>query len=105
MAAAYLTRIAGKSFTEYFRNDQDWGDGGITEVVQKQFQLNKRDQFIKLFVKEAIAKVVKPLGLEKPLSELSPKEGREMEMQEPFLGENNPSPPQGRSQDYDPPPP
>ncbi|MEM6500855.1 MAG: GTP-binding protein [Cyanobacteria bacterium P01_C01_bin.89] len=105
VAAAYLTRIAGKSFTEYFRNDQDWGDGGITEVVQKQFQLNKRDQFIKLFVKEAISKVVKPLGLEKPLSELSPKEGREMEMQEPFLGENNPSQTQGRSQDYDPPPP
>jgi uncharacterized protein (DUF697 family) len=40
VTAAYLTRIAGKSFIEYFRHDQDWGDGGITEVVQRQFQLN-----------------------------------------------------------------
>ncbi|MBF2006170.1 MAG: DUF697 domain-containing protein [Chlorogloeopsis fritschii C42_A2020_084] len=61
VTAAYLTRIAGKSFIEYFRNDQDWGDGGMTEVVQRQFQLNRRDEFIKAFVQEAIARVVKPL--------------------------------------------
>lgn len=61
VSAAYLTRIAGKSFVEYFRNDQDWGDGGITEVVQRQFQLSRKDEFIKAFVREAIAKVVKPL--------------------------------------------
>ncbi|GAB1545348.1 DUF697 domain-containing protein [Scytonema sp. NUACC21] len=61
VTAAYLTRIAGKSFIEYFRNDQDWGDGGITEVVQRQFQLNRRDEFIKAFIQEAIARVVKPL--------------------------------------------
>lgn len=61
VTAAYLTRIAGKSFIEYFRHDQDWGDGGITEVVQRQFQLNRKDEFIKAFVQEAIARVVKPL--------------------------------------------
>ncbi|MFH7030968.1 MAG: YcjF family protein [Heteroscytonema crispum UTEX LB 1556] len=61
VTAAYLTRIAGKSFIEYFRHDQDWGDGGMTEVVQRQFQLNRRDEFIKGFVQQAIAKVVKPL--------------------------------------------
>lgn len=61
VSAAYLTRIAGKSFIEYFRNDQDWGDGGVTEVVQRQFQLNRRDEFVKAFVQEAIARVVKPL--------------------------------------------
>ncbi|NEO81301.1 GTP-binding protein [Moorena sp. SIO4G3] len=61
VTAAYLIRIAGKSFIEYFRNDQDWGDGGMSEVVQKQFQLNQRDEFIKAFVSEAIAKVVQPL--------------------------------------------
>lgn len=59
--AAYLTRIAGKSFIEYFRRDQDWGDGGMTDVVQEQFQLNRRDEFVKVFVKEAIARVVEPL--------------------------------------------
>jgi small GTP-binding protein len=61
VTAAYLTRIAGKSFVEYFRHDQDWGDGGITEVVQQQFQLSRKDEFIKAFVTDAIAKVVKPL--------------------------------------------
>ncbi len=61
VTAAYLTRIAGKSFIEYFRHDQDWGDGGMTEVVQRQFQLNRKDEFIKAFVTDAIARVVKPL--------------------------------------------
>jgi small GTP-binding protein len=61
VTAAYLTRIAGKSFIEYFRQDQDWGDGGITEVVQRQFKLNKRDEFVKAFIQDAIERVVHPL--------------------------------------------
>ncbi len=67
VSAAYLTRIAGRSFIEYFRHDQDWGDGGITEVVQRQFQLNRRDEFVKSFVQDAITKVVKPLRLDEVL--------------------------------------
>ena len=67
VTAAYLTRIAGKSFIEYFRQDQDWGDGGMTEVVQRQFQLNRKDEFIKSFVQEAITRVVKPLHLDELL--------------------------------------
>lgn len=63
VTAAYLTRIAGKSFIEYFRQDQDWGDGGIAEVVQQQFKLNQKDEFVKSFVKDAIARVVKPLEI------------------------------------------
>ena len=55
--AAYLIRIAGKSFIEYFRRDQDWGDGGMSQVVQEQFRLNQRDEFVKVFVKEAIARI------------------------------------------------
>lgn len=62
VTAAYLTRIAGKSFVEYFRHDQDWGDGGITEVVQRQFQLSRKDEFIKSFVQDAINKVIQPLS-------------------------------------------
>lgn len=73
VTAAYLTRIAGRSFIEYFRHDQDWGDGGITEVVQRQFQLNRRDEFVKSFVQEAITRVVKPLHLD----ELIPDEDEE----------------------------
>ncbi|MBD1930813.1 YcjF family protein [Funiculus sociatus] len=76
VTAAYLTRIAGKSFIEYFRHDQDWGDGGITEVVQRQFQLNRKDEFVKAFVQEAIARVVKPL------TEASPKNAPQQEFDE-----------------------
>ncbi|MFM7447022.1 MAG: DUF697 domain-containing protein [Leptolyngbyaceae cyanobacterium] len=66
VSAAYLTRIAGKSFIEYFRHNQDWGDGGITEVVQRQFQLNRKDEFVRSFVQDAISRVVKPLHLDEP---------------------------------------
>jgi uncharacterized protein len=62
VTAAYLTRIAGKSFIEYFRRDRDWGDGGIAEVVQQQFQLSRRDEFIREFVQQAIARVIQPLA-------------------------------------------
>jgi len=61
VTAAYLTRIAGRSFIEYFRRDQTWGDGGMTQVVQEQFQLNRRDEFIKVFVQDAIARITLPL--------------------------------------------
>ena len=61
ISAAYLTRIAGKSFVEYFSQDQDWGDGGITEVVQRQFKLNRKDEFIKGFVQDAITRVIEPI--------------------------------------------
>ncbi|MGF1568300.1 MAG: YcjF family protein [Nodosilinea sp.] len=58
VSGAYLTRIAGKSFAEYFRRNQDWGDGGMGAVVEQQFRLNQRDAVMKAFVKEALAKVV-----------------------------------------------
>ena len=61
VTAAYLTRIAGRSFIEYFRQNQNWGDGGISEVVQEQFCLNRRDEFVKTFVQEALVRVVRPL--------------------------------------------
>lgn len=61
VTAAYLTRIAGRSFIEYFRHDQDWGDGGISQVVQQQFQLLRRDKFMQEFIQQAIANLIKPL--------------------------------------------
>ncbi len=74
ITAAYLTRIAGKSFIEYFRQDQDWGDGGMMEVVQRQFELTKKDEFVQGFVKDAIARVVEPIkdNLSDNLSEKLP---------------------------------
>lgn len=57
ISAAYLTRIAGKSFITYFQQNQDWGDGGIGEVVQQQFQLHRREQFIRQFTTDAIVRL------------------------------------------------
>jgi uncharacterized protein (DUF697 family) len=74
ITAAYLTRIAGKSFMDYFTQNQDWGDGGIGEVVQKQFQLNRREQFVREFIADAIAhlqnEVSVPLELPLQLKDL-----------------------------------
>jgi small GTP-binding protein len=70
ISAAYLTRIAGKSFIEYFRHDQDWGDGGMTEVVQRQFELTRRDEFVKAFVKDGIARVIEPLNMKSEIEEI-----------------------------------
>lgn len=61
VTAAYLTRIAGYSFIEYFHRDRNWGDGGIAEVVEQQFQLNRKDEFVKSFIQEAMTKVLIPL--------------------------------------------
>ena len=69
ISAAYLTRIAGRSFIEYFRQDQDWGDGGMAQVIQQQFQLNRRDEFVREFVQDAIDRVVRPFKLEDELKE------------------------------------
>jgi hypothetical protein len=45
----------------------------MTEVVQRQFQLNRRDEFIKSFVQEAITRVIQPLQLDvKATNELDP---------------------------------
>jgi uncharacterized protein len=61
VTGAYLTRIAGLSFIEYFRSNQDWGDGGMGEVVQEQFKLAQKDDFVKGFLQEAMTRVVMPL--------------------------------------------
>lgn len=52
-SAAYLTRIAGKSFIVYFQKNQSWGDNGIQAVVEQQYQLNQRDEFVKQFLRSA----------------------------------------------------
>jgi len=56
-SAAYLTRIAGKSFITYFEANQDWGDGGIQAEVERQYQLNQRDEVIKQFLRSAVDKL------------------------------------------------
>jgi uncharacterized protein (DUF697 family) len=58
VSGAYLTRIAGKSFVEYFRQNQNWGDGGMGTVIEQQFRLNQRDAAMKAFIKEAITRII-----------------------------------------------
>ncbi|MBE9078880.1 GTP-binding protein [Romeria aff. gracilis LEGE 07310] len=60
VSAAYLTRIAGKSFIEYFQQHQDWGDGGMQAVIERQYQLNRRDDFLRQFLQTAIERVIQP---------------------------------------------
>ncbi|MBW4680370.1 MAG: DUF697 domain-containing protein [Microcoleus vaginatus WJT46-NPBG5] len=101
VTAAYLTRIAGKSFIEYFRHDQDWGDGGITEVVQRQFQLNRKDEFVKAFIKDAIAKVVEPLKVLSPQPEEEEEEELEYEEEEQNRRQPNWDEPNQSESDWD----
>ncbi len=61
ISISWLTRIAGASFITYFKQNQDWGDGGIQEVVQYHYNLNKRDEHFKSFIKRAYEKVIDPL--------------------------------------------
>ena len=61
VTAAWLTRLAGKSFITYFSQQQTWGDGGIGEVVRRQYDLDRRDLDLSRFLEQALAKVVEPL--------------------------------------------
>ena len=57
ITAGWLIRIVGLSLIEYFKNGQDWGDGGIQEVVDKIYKISKREDTLNNFVKEAISKI------------------------------------------------
>ena len=56
-SAAYLTRIAGKSFITYFQSNQSWGDDGVQAEVERQYKLNQRDEFVKQFLQSAIKRL------------------------------------------------
>ena len=57
ITAGWLIKIVGLSLIEYFKNGQNWGDGGIQEVVDKIYKINKREEILNNFVKEAISKI------------------------------------------------
>ena len=57
VTAGWLIRIVGLSLIEYFKNGQDWGDGGIQEVVDNIYRISKREDILNNFVKEAISKI------------------------------------------------
>jgi hypothetical protein len=66
VSGAWLTRVAGASFITYFERDQDWGDGGIQEVVRRHFDLNRRDGVLQTFLQAAVSRVVEPLQRQLP---------------------------------------
>ncbi len=57
ITAAWIIRIVGLSLVRYFEQNQNWGDGGIQEIVQELYEINKREEILKDFIKEAIKKV------------------------------------------------
>jgi uncharacterized protein (DUF697 family) len=61
VSAAWLTRVAGRSFIVYFQQDQDWGDGGLPEVLQREYELNRREGLLRSFLEVAYQRVVEPL--------------------------------------------
>ena len=72
VSVSWLTRIAGASFITYFQQDQNWGDGGIQEVVEYHYNLNKRDEYFKSFIRRAYERVIDPL-VEKKFKKLPPR--------------------------------
>ena len=56
-AGAYLTRLSGEAFTDYFSHDQDWGEGGMQGAIERRFKLERQREFVAAFVKEAADRV------------------------------------------------
>ena len=57
ITAAWIIRLVGLAFIKYFEKNQSWGDGGIQEIVQNLYELNKREDILKDFLKEALQKI------------------------------------------------
>jgi small GTP-binding protein len=66
VGAAWLIRVAGLSFIRYFEQNQSWGDGGVQEVVQEQYDLSRRDGALRRFLDAAFSRVVAPLQRQLP---------------------------------------
>tara|TARA_Y100001978_G_scaffold196697_1_gene206554 strand:- start:2978 stop:4477 length:1500 start_codon:yes stop_codon:yes gene_type:complete len=59
ITTAWIIKIVGLSFIKYFEQNQDWGDGGIQEVVENEYKINKREDIFKEFLNEALKKINK----------------------------------------------
>ena len=57
ITSAWIIRVVGLSFVRYFEQDQNWGDGGIQEVVENIYEINKREEIMKNFINEALQKI------------------------------------------------
>ena len=50
---AYLTHVTGHVFLEYFRNGQDWGEGGMQAALARQLHASRRSDFLREFASQA----------------------------------------------------
>ncbi len=57
VSMAYLTHVSGEAFSEYFRQGQTWGDGGMQAALIRQFDLTSRGEFLQDFAKQAVQRV------------------------------------------------
>jgi small GTP-binding protein len=60
---AYLTRVSGLAFIDYFENGQNWGEGGISANLLRQFDATSRTEFLQDFIKLAVQKLADRAGL------------------------------------------
>jgi uncharacterized protein len=58
---AYLTRISGRAFIDYFHQGQTWGPGGVTETVLRQFEQTSRSEFLQDFATQFVHNVLQKL--------------------------------------------
>lgn len=54
---AYLTRLTGDSFIEYLEQGQEWGEGGMEELLSRQVQESRRSEWLLHFAKLAIRRL------------------------------------------------
>jgi small GTP-binding protein len=58
---AYLTRVSGRAFIDYFRAGESWGPDGTDAVVLRQFELNNRTEFLQVFVNKVVNEVLEKM--------------------------------------------
>tara|TARA_Y100001933_G_scaffold211660_1_gene216531 strand:+ start:1947 stop:3437 length:1491 start_codon:yes stop_codon:yes gene_type:complete len=59
ITAAWVIKIVGLSLVKYFKQKQSWGDGGMQEVVENIYEINKREEILENFIYEAVQKIKK----------------------------------------------
>jgi small GTP-binding protein len=55
---AYLARVAGKAFLDYFAAGQSWGREGIDGTLLRQFERNSRVEFVQEFAGQVVQQVL-----------------------------------------------
>jgi uncharacterized protein len=57
VSMAYLSHVSGHAFADYFRHGQSWGDGGMGAALIRQFDLNRRSDFLQEFAQQALGRI------------------------------------------------